>query len=315
MDSRKIKSYPVNIYKTHDGIVLARGVFKSKIIGQNIYETVIRLLFLSQENLTYEQIISSFYKEERAIITCLINELIQRNILYFAGDSKNDSISTNPEDIFYWHFKKFTDEQKKSYSKIRLLVIGINALSKYLIQSLSVTGFNNFKIIEDPELTINNTNGSTQNHVLNDNEKYNCVIATSDFNHKSRLSYWNSLCLRQDWHFFPIALDNIIGFLGPYIIPKHTPCYDCFLARENANFLNCDYLNYEFQKNISHTNGYHPLMPLILANLAVMELVRIHTEFLPNSISKLTHINFITQEMRAHKILRIPRCKTCYKPT
>lgn len=326
MSIQKIKSYPIKINKTFDGTILSRGIAKFKISDELLFETIEKIITLTKESITQDWLIAQFDIEQQSVVQDLLKILIDKNIIYFVNQDDDESLEQSiPHDIFYWHFRQSTHQQRKILGEIKLLLIGNSETSYHLHHSLKFSGFNDISYVNDPALScikninihINKEMISLNHFLAENNKKYDGVIFSSDFNEISRAQFWNKFCLDNNWQFMPIILNNLQCHIGPFVIPHDTACYECLLKRQNSNLYLPELAAIDMEPRQASTpniHGYHPLMPSISASIAAMQLASIYTKIPPyNNIGKLTTIDFVKYEMKNHKVLRLPRCKSCMR--
>ncbi len=318
MSTSKIKAHPSHVVKIDEGVLVSRGLVSFKLAGKDIHPIIQKILHLTNNTgVSKSELVTQFDEISSTAIENLIELLLERRILYYTSDKNPNQppITENPEHIFYWHFDS-AHFQRKSLDNISLLLAGNSMLSKHLLDMLKIAGFKKITLIDDSlpnsfslELDKNQTNSNSPALLDNKQEQYDCLIATSDTNSTATLSFWNKISLERNWNYLPIALNNIHGYIGPYIIPRITSCFECLVARENSNLTSLELRrNTDSRRSI---NGFHPVMPAILAGLASMELVKFFTDIYTENIGKLITINFITQEMQSRKVLRVPHCRFC----
>ena len=140
-----------------------------------------------------------------------------------------------------------------------------------------------------------------------------CLVATSDFGALPILREWNKYCLDQDIHFLPVWLSRMVGLVGPLVVPRATPCYECLWARENSHMENWKHLRAvdAAAAESQAVAGYLPPMASILADVATIELVKFYSRMLPPRIGVLVEVNLLKPEMTPRIVLKAPRCPAC----
>jgi thiazole/oxazole-forming peptide maturase SagC family component len=106
----------------------------------------------------------------------------------------------------------------------------------------------------------------------------------------------------------------MIGYIGPYIIPGETACYECLRARQNSHLANSEQerafelVAFESQDVV----GFHPAMPGAVAHVAAMELIKLFSHTLPfRNVASLIEFNLLVPRLTNRKVLRIPTCAVC----
>jgi molybdopterin-synthase adenylyltransferase len=149
--------------------------------------------------------------------------------------------------------------------------------------------------------------------------KPGCVIAASDFGCPDVIQEMNRVCVSAGIHFLPVVLADFIGYVGPFVIPGETPCFDCFLSREESNAP-----DFGLQRALrasapdNHdTIGFHPSMASVLGDMAAIELTKFYSHenahaALPyHRVGHVIEVNLLLPELRGRRVLKLPRCPSC----
>jgi thiazole/oxazole-forming peptide maturase SagC family component len=143
-----------------------------------------------------------------------------------------------------------------------------------------------------------------------------CIVGTSDFGGAQLLRPWNRFCVERGCHFLPVLLQDLIGYVGPLVVPRETACFECARARQNSLMPNpaearlLEQVAFEGQG----VNGFHPAMAWIVGDIAAVELTKIYGGFVPrNGLGKLIEINLLGPQLTEHRVLKLPRCEVCSK--
>lgn len=289
-------------------------------MGQDVLPFLSKILQLTKTGISKQDLVSNFDNLHINTVDKLTDMLLERNILYVATDTHtNKHQSETPEDIFFWHLTSDYSPRQILYAK-KILITGQSAITNHLLEALELTGFKNIILIQDSQSNSPKHMSHTDKKYYSvadfneiSHEQFDCIITTTDTNATETLSTWNKICVEKECHYFPLALDNVHGYIGPYIIPYQTPCYECLLARQSSHYASYDLRQQFNQASVDSycSNGFHPMMPLVLAGIACMELAKIFTKAYTQNIGRLISVNFITQQMQTRKILRVPNCKLC----
>lgn len=326
--SERLITVPFQIIETYNSIIIKRGRIEVKISGDNIAEVLQTIIKkINNGGATKAEICELFEEQHRPAVAMLIDGLVKRRLLI--PPTQQISKDETELDIFRWHFEDEVIGRIDDLKSKNIVIIGINSISYQLEKSLRNSGFERIIIVDYPMLRSTRFSGRLENPTfstepvdykkLENNIKPNdidCVIATCDFGAIPQLRRWNEFCIEQNIIFLPIILQDLIGYIGPIVVPDQTACFECLLSRRNANIGNSD-LNdlsemtfFEMQKVI----GYHPIMASILADIATMELIKFYGAIggILN-VGKLIRINMLASQLDSHHIMRIPKCKTCSK--
>jgi molybdopterin-synthase adenylyltransferase len=141
-----------------------------------------------------------------------------------------------------------------------------------------------------------------------------CLVVTSDFGGQDAMCQWNKLCWDRSVHFMPIMLKNMVGYVGPLIIPQETACYECLFFRQLSHAFEPDAEQFSDKAAFQAQGiiGFHPSMATILGDIAAFELIRFYADLLPSrSVGSLLEVNLLAASITERKVLRVPRCPTC----
>lgn len=334
--SGKLKLLPLQVIELPEGIVLKRGCTEFKVVGDGAATGMHRILSaLSENGATAETLCQLFAEPDRKWVENLIEKLMTRQLLVpaEANGSATAKESESHLDIFYWHFNVLTPDINEQLNRACMPIIGVNYISRQLAQVLLESGVHNIEIIDHPylrNLRMFNEAGSLkpecwppnlpQPLILKDwaekvdSQEFLCLVATSDFGDQQVLSEWNRYCVERESHFFPVVLKNVVGHLGPLIIPGDTACFECLYSRQNAHMR--EPVTRQAMTTSAFAgqlvNGFHPAMASIVGDLAAFELTKFFTGVLPNpNVGTLIEVNLLASQLSTHKVLKVPRCSVC----
>lgn len=329
--TEKLHSQPIHIIEIENGVLLKRGCTEVRIGGDGITQ-IVRIILTATANggATLEDICSLFVPTHRPVVKQLVEALLQRRLLVLDGTSTPLMGHTeSPLDLFYWHFDVQTEQINQRLNAPRLAIRGVNFISCQLARSLNASGIDKFDIVDDPllrNLHFFDDRGRLNHRIWPDTlpspqrgedgigtQYADCLIVTSDFGRSPVLSEWNQFCIEQGRLFFPVVLHDMIGYIGPMVIPGETPCFDCLRARQNSH-LNARDLHSAVESAAfkgQRIIGFHPSMASILAEIATIELVKFYSGVLPRQVGTLIEVNLLAMRLTARKVLKVPRCSAC----
>ncbi|MDT7043054.1 hypothetical protein [Candidatus Nitronereus thalassa] len=332
---QSFSSLPVKIIPTQEGAILKRGCTEVQIRGEQVGTIIKEIFSLSSRNkMTKVTLLSFFSPEVQSPVAKLIDQLVERRFLVSNASLDTDSGSTEgPADIFYWHFDQTQPAVQELLHTKKITILGVNYISRQLAISLRESGFSQVDVVDDPGLrnlrffdTVQEISTSMWPsnlplaiameswEALRDPSSQGCVVPTCDFGNPHALREWNAQCVQQNIHFFPIVLSNMIGQIGPFVIPQETACFECVLMRQHSHLANpparqaVDEAAFDSQAVV----GFHPSMASILGNIAAMELTKFYSQAMPLwNVGKLIEVNLLATRMTTRKVLKIPRCRVC----
>ena len=324
---QRLKALAAHVMDTDDGAILKRGCTELKIGGNGAAETLRKVLAATANGgATQSEICKLFTPSTAPVVRELIQQLLARRLLAPVEVSEPAVEKESPLDIFYWHFDAQAAQVAERLNRQSFTILGANYISRQLAASLTASGVDHVTIVDDPRLRnlrLFDKSGQLKpdqwpasirwkNEV--DPEASGCVIATSDIGSQETLYEWNRSCLEHKRHFLPVALQDLIGYVGPLVVPGETACLECFRMRRNSH------LNDSESQRITEDSafegqgaiGFHPSMASILGDIAALELTKFYSGALPYpKVGTLIEVDMLETGLTSRKILKVPRCRAC----
>jgi bacteriocin biosynthesis cyclodehydratase domain-containing protein len=333
--SEKLHRLRVQVIDTESGVILKRGSAEMKIDGARAAEVVQTIFVMTGEDgATADEICALFAAPARPAVRQLIEGLVARRFLARADDmhAPSDGVESNL-DILYWHFGAQTELVNRRLNKQPITIMGVNSISRQLAAALVAGGLEAVEVVDDPLLC--NLRLFDANHDLSaeqwpaalqppraydewmhelDASSLGCIVATSDFGGLHLMRRWNEFSVEHGCHFLPVVLQDMIGYVGPLVVPGETPCFECLRARQNSHMEDPD-----SQRAAEHAAfegqvvaGFHPSMASILGDIAAIELSKFYGGWLQQRVvGSLIEVNLLDSRMTPHKVLKVPRCRVC----
>jgi bacteriocin biosynthesis cyclodehydratase domain-containing protein len=336
LTSNKLRALPVQVIEIDDGVLLKRSCTEIKIMGEGALNVIGAILDASGgEGIEREELLDLFGPAARPEIEMLVDQLVQRRLI-LAGDEA-DTLHRNgiesSQEVFYWNFGRAETEVVEQIDKRRIVIVGVNDISHRIAASFERSGFGNFEVVDYPllrNIRMFDDDGNLRSDGWSlpekepipygewasglDPESFDCLVATSDFGGLQLMRQWNAFCVANNRHFFPVVLQNLIGYIGPLVVPGQTACFECLRARQNSNMddANVRRLAEPWAYEGQRVNGFHPSMASILGDIAAVELGKMYGGWLRSrSIGTLIEVNLIATLLETRKVLRVPRCSVC----
>ncbi len=330
--ARRLRALPVQLIETEGGVILKRGCVEIKIAGDRALEAVGILLDALTPGSSVEEVLPRFAGPDRPTIERLIRQLETRNLVIPIGAAAPPPSAESHLDVFYWHFGTTTDEVNDRLNAVGIVVVGVNHVSRRLAGALVEAGVSNVRVVDYP--TLRNTALFDDEGALRADRwgvgiepvpydrlhaelaegAFDCLVATSDFGGLQSMRSWNELCVKKGRHFLPVVLQDLIGFVGPSVIPGETACYECFLSRLRSNRESGPGLEPSGDRAFEgqRVAGFLPSMASILGDIAAVELTKFYSRALPLwKVGTFIEVNMVACALESHKVLRVPRCPVC----
>lgn len=321
---------PIQIIELEDRVILKRGLSSVEIPDKNalvIIKVIQKALMKSAQ--TKEELLSLFAGGVRPIIDAFIEHLINKKFILLEGEQPTDNTDEQAQDIFYWHFNSHQKEVSDVLNDAQWTFVGVNKLSKFIISALLRDGIEAFTIID--EQSLRNVDFFDNEHQITDpfwaNEKLKIVstdgylasinqkqflVAASEFGSFYLLEEWNKLALDNDIPFYPILLQNMVGYAGPLVLKTEGACLECLKIRQNSTTsdFNEKRITEQFAFEGQKVVAYHESMLRTLAEVAAFELVKFKSS-IQWELSSVLELDLLASTMQRRKVIKAPRCKAC----
>lgn len=331
----KLRALPAHLIEGDGGAVLKRGRVEITVRGEGAAAVVRDILDAAAgAGATREEMLERYPPAARPYVEALVQHLVRKRILVAedaAGEAGGEGESQL--EIFYWHFGERQERVAERLNEQRVMVVGVNCISRQLAAALGALGVENYTVVDYPllrnlrlfdgearllesqwpaGLKAPSEQGAGPSGL--DPDSFDFLVVTSDFGGLSLLREWNEFCVLNDRPFLPVVLQDLVGYVGPLLIPRRTACFECFLLRRDAHMSApaveraAELTAFEGQAVV----GFHPSMASVLGDLAAFEL----TKFFGLGSSLWTagtqvEVNLAASTMTPRKVLRLPRCPVC----
>ena len=335
--SPRFRVLPTQLVDSEEGIILRRGVERLRIAGEAAQE-VLEAIFEAagqESGATVDAICGQFNPDMQAPVRDLVDRLISRRVLVDASgpgaEARESAQDEGSAEVFYWQYGADATQVARSLATTHVSIAGVNAVSQRLAEALRHSGFANVLVVDHPMLrnvrmfdqTGRLAPGHWQEGIpapldyedwVNDEPPVDCLVVTSDFGGLELMREWNEFCVKFGIHFLPVVLQDMVGYLGPLVMPGETPCFECLWARQNSHMT--DPASQRGTEGAAFygqlVSGYLPPMASVLGDIAAMELVKFYSGALPGSkVGKLIEVDLMKPALATRNVLKVPRCRVC----
>ncbi len=265
----------------------------------------------------------------REIILDFIDHLRKKRFI-IAEDETPDSVTAEAaQDIFYWHFNKHQEQVSQILNEKPWAFVGINKMNKQIIETLLKDGKEGIIVVDDPSLRnveffddefhLTDEFWKSENLIVTTDDAfekntvdYGFIISGSEFGSFYLLERWNSFAVKNKVPFYPVVLQNMVGYAGPLVIPQEGACLECLKARQNSNSPRFEEkrLAEQYAFEGQDTTAYHNTMLTMLAQVASFDLIKFNSN-IQWEIGTIREIDLLSGSMTRRKLIKAPRCKTC----
>ncbi|MCG8476330.1 MAG: hypothetical protein MI784_12755 [Cytophagales bacterium] len=327
----KLKSLPFQLIEMEDRIVLKRGLHSLEIPDKSalIIVKVIQKALL-QSPKSADELTKLFSGSVRNIVGSFIQHLIEKRFIISAEDEYQcPADGETSQDIFYWHFNAHQGQVAKALNEKLWAFVGINELSKKLIQSLFAEGKNNFAAVDDPSLrNIKFFNDKheiaddfwkderieiiQEEEFLKNHHDIGFIVASSEFGSFYLLESWNAFSVKNKIPFYPLLLQNMVGYAGPLVIHDEGACLECVKLRQNSASHDFEEkrLAEKFAFESQQLVAYHQSMLNVLAEVGAFDLIKFKSN-IQWELSTMCEVDLLGGSMIRRKLVKAPRCPVC----
>ena len=293
-----LRALPVERVADDGGLTLRRGCTMVRIDGEHAGGLVgIVLELTSGADRTEDELVALFPPEAQEPIRSLVRELRARRLL-LPVDAVEDAADESPLDVFYWHFGR-PEEPSPSPPRDELVAVaGRSTTAVRLGGLLREAGFDEIAEVDAPD-------------ALGDLAP--AVLAAVSENGFGPLRAWNEVALERGLPFLPVAIENLVAYVGPLVLPHETACLECLLRRRYSNLDEAAAREpVELRPDGAEIVGLHPAIAAVAAGAASLELSRF---FLPWSGAEqagyVITFNLLSGRSGRRRVLKVPRCPAC----
>ncbi|MBY0572294.1 MAG: TOMM precursor leader peptide-binding protein [Undibacterium sp.] len=324
--------WPIQVVRHDSGVILRRGTEKLYVAGAEAIVVIESLIEITQveSGATLIDMLSLFQEEQRDHVQSLLERLVAKRFLALASAVSEEVRQPTNEDVFYWAQGSTSAQAHANINLRGFVIVGVNAISARLGQSLAECGAERVTVIDHPSLR-NLSYFDGPDHIntqrwpstvatisyddwIDGDMEFDGLIATSDFGGLGLMREWNEFCVREKKLFLPVVLQDMMGYVGPLVIPGETPCFECAWTRQSSN-MNQPGLDRATEPVAffgQAVDAWIPPMASMLGDLASLELVRFCSKVIAGfRTGVMTEVDMQRPELSTRRLLKVPRCRVC----
>jgi molybdopterin-synthase adenylyltransferase len=113
--------------------------------------------------------------------------------------------------------------------------------------------------------------------------------------------------------FLPVAIQDLVAYVGPLVVPGQTACFECLLRRRYSNLEDAVARErIELRPGAGSHVALHPAIVAVAAGAAALEVAKF---FLPlhgaRQAGHLLTFNLLASDFGRRRVLKVPRCAVC----
>lgn len=293
-------------------------LFKINISSDDKRLRIFQILKEPRKLVDIVHLLSEFRKKD---VINFLEKLYSLNLIIFETIDEQgigSNLGPNKVNVSRYYSK---DRGNRKPSSSRILLIGRGALANRIFAYLNNSGIKCNKIpfselIYEPRKKtkdrIDDTVLSTPSLFTSSIKQYDLIIAAEDYHNISFFETVNKISIKKKIPWIRASFDDNYGYLGPFVIPGQTSCYNCCELRLVANSPDYEYFLWKYKEYIPKTKPY-PLKIFIdiLSAMCASEVARYFMGKKPQSIDNLFLFDTREMNLSKHKIISHPSCIYC----
>lgn len=223
---------------------------------------------------------------------------------------------TNKKDFLRYHAKKH--DTRQSYHP-KILLIGHGKLAENLFTYLKNNGINCNKMTsvltgETAEKQINDRidGASSSSSFGSSSVQYDLIVAVEDYPNITLFETVNKICIKKKKPWLRVSFDDNYGYLGPFVLPGKSSCYNCCELRLVTNSPHYEYQLWRYKEHIPKAKlTISEIFVDILSAMCSNEIIRYLAHQKPLAIDNLFVLDTRRMAISKHRIIQHPSCYCC----
>lgn len=277
----------------------------------------LKILDLLKETRKLTEVLDSLSDFRKRDIVDFLRKLDSLQLLDFQVDDKNLTISRHTK-LGKSTGHRITGEKIGKLFSSQVLLVGNGILAKKIHHNLRDNGISSTKVTSSTifnrkiwERRKSDHNSKSLSHNLASND-YRLIIAAEDFPNIRLFEIINKFCFKRNIPWLRASFDDNIGYLGPFVIPRKTSCYNCFQLRIVTNSWHYEYQLWRYKEFIPETKVNAPRLSVdVLAALCSNEIIMYLKYKKPKTLDSLYVFDTTKMEVSRHKVIFHPACMYC----
>ncbi len=314
------------------GLVIRRGSLRLFVTGEGLGDLLDLMVRRSAEGhgLSLAGLMAETEPARHAGLAALFGRLVDERLL---APAEGATAADRPEDVFYWNHGASAARGRENVARVPIAVFGVNHIALPLFGNLRSCGFRSVTLVDHPALR--NLDFFDERDELRPEiaaamttppasldgwtaharaSPARCHVVCSDFGGLDLMRDWNRRCVDTGTILYPIVLEDEVATLGPLVVPGAGPCYECLVARRDANLddperARATEAHAFFGQDVV---GFVQPMARVAADLAAVDLLKYFSRVLPGGVAgRLIEADLMAPSLRTRPVLRAPRCPVC----
>jgi ribosomal protein S12 methylthiotransferase accessory factor len=292
-----------------------------KISATADFEKQLKIFTILQKPRKLNEIIDSLPNFRKKDILDFLEQLYSLKFIRIEDEIDEGSLKTQTNSINANPDSNYDDElNSQKISKSPVLVTGDGILSKKLHEYLKNIGIQCSK--ESPSLETSITRYAAKSkNTPSDHEhnsptsipnvdKFALIIGAQDYQNISFFEAINRIAMQKKIPWIRVSFDDNIGYLGPFVIPGKTACYNCCELRLVTNSPDYEYQLWNYKEFVPSAKlMVSEVFVDILAAMCANEVIRYLMQNEPPLTTDSLHLlDTRNSSLSKHKVISHPNC-------
>ena len=308
--------------------------------------TVIQILDRTRIPLSFQDLIANFPLQKKQEVEKIVSRFVELKILIDDVTSEFSNFVMDRDfeqalDNYFWEKEISWPEFLRHQETLSVRIVGFNNMGTLVFDLLKKMGVHDVRLIDYPYLKnkkseqqlIGNEVMSFDQFISSKDKNRSIVIVADEFGNIPSLLHLNQIFFNERIPYLPLFILLQVGYIGPFVVPGKTSCFECFLSRIEGtggkiNLLNASEIEcFEWQEQssthpsvmatVSHFFSFHftsnmryTIKPLS-TETSDTNLQQKVIDLLQNYCNKIVEIDLTTPQIFKRHILRKPNCSCC----
>jgi ribosomal protein S12 methylthiotransferase accessory factor len=292
-----------------------------KISATSEFEKQLKIFTVLQKPRKLNEIIDSLPNFRKKDILNFLEQLYALKFIKIEDEIEEYSIKAQTNSMnanFNNNHDNEIDFQKTS--KFPILVVGDGILARRLYEYLKNIGIQCSKI-SPPIVTGDTTYAMKSKNAWRDQKhnsvtsirnvnKFSLIIAVQDYQNISFFESINRIAMQKKIPWIRMSFDDKIGYLGPFVIPGKTACYNCCELRLVTNSPDYEYQLWNYKEYVPSAKlMVSKVFVDILSAMCANEVIRYLTQNeAPVTTDSLCLLDTRDSSLSKHRVISHPNC-------
>jgi ribosomal protein S12 methylthiotransferase accessory factor len=242
-----------------------------------------------------------------------LETLYKNNLIEIEIDTnKNNGIKINPNKASFLGYNSVNPDIQPPQADSKLLLLGDGVLAEKLAVYFTHNRVN-YKMLRSSAII---RPSSSLTYLLSSPcslSDYDLIIVAEDYPNILLFETVNRMCINECKPWLRVSFDDRIGYLGPFVLPGNTSCYNCCELRLIANSPYYEYYLWKYREYIPKAElAVSEVFADMLSALCANEIITyLENSGKPQTLNNLYVLDTKQVDLSKHGINMHPNCTYC----